>query len=404
MIADILYFILFVLLGLCFPYFLLNERDKKFKPILVKLLFFHFLMGFAYFLYTNNGGGDAWGYWKVSKEMSYDEFIKYYNITGTYFLYSLNYIPSNILGMSFFANTMFFSLLGYIGLFFFFLTALRTIPFNTKFMGYKLFPLVWFFPNLHFWSAGIGKDTLLFLCIGMFVFGMLNIAKRLPILLIALLLSYLLRPHITLFLVVSFGLAYFFSAKISIFKRIAFSTLLAGLSIFMLPTVMKFTRLEDTSVESFNDFSEKKVNYLNRAGSGSAIDVSSYPFPLKIFTFLFRPMFFDVRNLNGLIAALENLILLIVFIKAMRNSPVKAFRKAPLVIKGLVFFLFIGTVAFSQSLGNLGIMIRMRNMFLPSMLIFLMWCFSYQKEQRIAFVKRKVQRLPKESIENDSLY
>jgi hypothetical protein len=71
----------------------------------------------------------------------------------------------------------------------------------------------------------------------------------------------------------------------------------------------------------------------------------------------------------------------IVFIKAMRTKPVKAFVKAPFVIKGLVFFMIVGTLAFSQSLGNVGIMIRMRNMFLPGMLIFLMWCFSYQQQR-----------------------
>ena len=55
------------------------------------------------------------------------------------------------------------------------------------------------------------------------------------------------------------------------------------------------------------------------------------------------------------------------------------FKAAPFVIKGLVIFLIIGTLAFSQSLGNLGIMIRMRNMFLPGLLIFILWSFSYQQ-------------------------
>ena len=87
----------------------------------------------------------------------------------------------------------------------------------------------------------------------------------------------------------------------------------------------------------------------------------------------------------------------------MRSQPIAAFAKAPFVIKGLVFFLIVGTLAFSQSLGNVGIMIRMRNMFLPGMLIYLMWVFSYQqqvaKEQMLAYREKLRQRpKPKEQL------
>ena len=49
----------------------------------------------------------------------------------------------------------------------------------------------------------------------------------------------------------------------------------------------------------------------------------------------------------------------------------------------MVFFLIIGTLAFSQSLGNVGIMIRMRNMFLPGLIIFLLWHFSFLNKDEI---------------------
>jgi len=76
----------------------------------------------------------------------------------------------------------------------------------------------------------------------------------------------------------------------------------------------------------------------------------------------------------------ENLLLLIISFSIFRSKPVQTFKAAPFVIKGLVIFLIIGTLAFSQSLGNLGIMIRMRNMFLPGFLIFILWSYSYQKQ------------------------
>ncbi|AZI54290.1 hypothetical protein EIB75_03000 [Epilithonimonas vandammei] len=381
MILDILYIPLFVFLAIQFPKLLVEKNEQAYFPILKNLALYHFLLGIAYFFTTNNGGGDAWGYWRAPKTMSFEKFLEgIRGGEGTEFMMALNYIPTNILGMSFLANTFFFSMLGSFGITYFFLIAARTVPYNKIINGYVLFPLIFFLPNLHFWSAGVGKDTTLFLCIGMFSYGLMKPFQRIPLLVISMLLSIGIRPHITLFLMIGFGLAYVFGGKVSPAQRFIFSVAMIGIGLAILPSVMEFAKIEEASAEGFDKFAAGKAAVLSRSSAGSAIDISSYPFPLKVLTFWFRPALFDVRNINGLIAALENLLLLIVFIKAMRTSPIRAFKAAPFVIKGLVIFLVVGTLAFSQSLGNMGIMIRMRNMFLPGMIIYLMWIFSYEQQ------------------------
>jgi len=381
MILDFIYVISFILVGLIFPKIFLTDKDFLYKKQLRKLLGLHFLVGLAFFYFTDNGGGDAWTYWKAAKDMTSTDFFAYlYESKGTYFMYSINFIPANVLRMSFFANTMLFSLLGYIGIVFFYLTAIKVIPNNSQFKGYKLFPLLFFMPNLHFWSSGVGKDTLLFLCVGMFAYAMLDIMKRVPLLMVSLLLSYLIRPHITLFLFLGFALAFLFDGKVSGFKRLVLIAILIGAGIAILPTVMEFAHIEEASVESFNQFSENKAEALSRSHTGSSVDISSYPFPLKVFTFLYRPFFFDINSIPAVIASFENLILLLLTFRIFKSKPIATFKAAPFVIKGLLFFLIIGTLAFSQSLGNVGIMIRMRNMFLPGFLIYILWAMSYRKE------------------------
>lgn len=381
MILDIVYVPLFIFLAIQFPKLLVEKNEHAYLPILKNLVLFHFLLGVAYFFTTNNGGGDAWGYWKSPKTMPFDKFIEGIRSgEGTEFMMALNYIPTNILGMSFLSNTFFFSMLGSFGISYFFLVAARTVPYNKIINGYVLFPLIFFMPNLHFWSSGVGKDTTLFLCIGMFSYGLMKPFQRVPLLVIPMLLSIGIRPHITLFLMVGFGLAYIFGGKVSPTQRFIFSAAMIGIGLAILPSVMQFAKIEEASAEGFDKFAQGKAAVLSRASTGSAIDISSYPFPLKVLTFWFRPALFDVRNVNSLIAAVENLIFLIVFIKAMRTKPFAAFKAAPFVIKGLVLFLIVGTLAFSQSLGNMGIMIRMRNMFLPGMIIYLMWVFSYEQQ------------------------
>ena len=379
MMLDLIYIPLIIVLGLGFINLFSSQLTERDQQVLRKLLFFHLLMGTYYCFFIQ---GDAIGYWRVPKAYSMDTFKEgLFNGEGTMFMYAFNYLFSNLLNMSYLSNTLLFSLFGFMGLTFFYIVAVQTVPYNKIISGYALFPLIFFLPNLHFWSSGVGKDTTLFLCIGMFTYGLMKPFQRIPLLVLAGLLSMAIRPHITLFLMVGFGLAYVFGGKVSPAQRIIFSAAMIAVGLAILPSVMEFAKIEEASAEGFDKFATGKAAVLSRSSAGSAIDISSYPFPLKVLTFWFRPALFDVRNLNGLIAALENLLLLLVFIKAMRTSPIRAFKAAPFVIKGLVIFLVVGTLAFSQSMGNMGIMIRMRNMFLPGMIIYLMWIFSYEQQQ-----------------------
>lgn len=378
MMLDLIYIPLIIVLGLGFINLFSSQLTERDQQVLRKLLFFHLLMGTYYCFFIQ---GDAIGYWRVPKAYTMETFKEgLFNGEGTMFMYAFNYLFSNLLNMSYLSNTLLFSLFGFMGLTFFYLVAVQTVPYNKIISGYALFPLIFFLPNLHFWSSGVGKDTTLFLCIGMFTYGIMKPFQRIPLLVIAVVLSMAIRPHITLFLMVGFGLAYVFGGKVSPAQRIIFSAAMIAVGLAILPSVMEFAKIEEASAEGFDKFATGKAAVLSRSSTGSAIDISSYPFPLKVLTFWFRPALFDVRNLNGLIAALENLLLLLVFIKAMRTSPIRAFKAAPFVIKGLVIFLVVGTLAFSQSLGNMGIMIRMRNMFLPGMIIYLMWIFSYEQQ------------------------
>ncbi|WP_313598426.1 hypothetical protein [Epilithonimonas vandammei] len=375
---DLIYIPLIIVLGLSFINLFSSQLTDRDQQVLRKLFFFHLLMGTYYCFFIL---GDAVGYWRVPKTYTMETFKDgLFNGEGTMFMYAFNYLFSNLLNMSYLSNTLLFSLFGFMGLTFFYLVAVQTVPYNKIISGYVLFPLIFFLPNLHFWSSGVGKDTTLFLCIGMFTYGLMKPFQRIPLLVLAGLLSMAIRPHITLFLMVGFGLAYVFGGKVSPAQRFIFSAAMIAVGLAILPSVMEFAKIEEASAEGFDKFATGKAAVLSRSSAGSAIDISSYPFPLKVLTFWFRPALFDVKNINGLIAALENLLLLIVFIKAMRTSPIRAFKAAPFVIKGLVIFLVVGTLAFSQSMGNMGIMIRMRNMFLPGMIIYLMWIFSYEQQ------------------------
>lgn len=363
------------------------------------ILGMHILTTIGFYFVTRNGGGDAWGYWRAGSSLSgAHAYLLLFEAKGTYFMHAFNYPFAGLLGMGFFSNTCAYSLLGYTGMLYFYKLALRYTPVNPTYKGFKLLPLLFLIPMLHFWCSGIGKDTLLFWCIGMFAWGMGNVSQRMLLIGLSLLLAYLVRPHIALFLMVSFGLAFLMDNKVATWKRMILSAMMLGIGIAILPMVLEYAKVEEASVENFNEFAESKSAGLSRGHTGSSVDISSYPAPLKWFTFLFRPLFFDVNGVPALVASFENLFLLLLFFKAMSEKPFHHFKKAPFVIKGLVIFLAIGTFIFSTTMGNLGVMIRMRNMFLPGLLLFYLWVLSQKPYLRYLHRRKKADAKSKVSV------
>jgi len=376
-----LYIPILFALGLFFINTFKSQLSKRNLGILTQLWIFHLLSGVGYYFFTRNGGGDAWRYWEAAKLMTGSDFwSSLIEGHGTYFMCAINYIPSNVMGMGFLSNTILFSLFGFMGMVFFYVVAVQTVPLNNKYGGLILFPTLFFLPNLHFWSSGIGKDSILFFCIGMFVYNLLHISKRIPMLAFSLVLAYFIRPHIVLFLLLAFGFAYLIDRKVQLFKRVLLFLLLLSISVAILPSVVEFAKIDKTSIESMEEFSANKAEMLSRGETDSRINTSTTTFPLKVFAFLYRPFFFDINGIPALICSLENLLLLLLSLSVLFNKPLTAFRRAPYIIKGLVIFLIIGTIAFSMTLGNIGIMLRMRNMFLPGLLIFVFWSFSYKQK------------------------
>src|SRR5690606_33555752 len=114
-----------------------------------------------------------------------------------------------------FTGNMIYTLFGYLGFIYLFKIAKEQIPDieslrQIKFFRLPIYPWIWFLPNLHFWSCGIGKDTILFLCICLFTYSIFNFKKRWILFIICLIFSLPIRPHIILFLLVGFGIGYTF--------------------------------------------------------------------------------------------------------------------------------------------------------------------------------------------------
>lgn len=379
-IFDIIILLLIpYLVKVAIPYFSRIAGVKNTKW-LYTLWYYHVFFGVIFLVYVQVFGGDAIGYWRI-KDISLDEYLD--KGQGTAFMHAFNYAFLHVLNLSFFTGSMIYTFIGFLGVMFFYLSTANLVKTNVKVYGYNLFPYIFFLPNLHFWSSGIGKDTLVFFSIGLFLFSIMSPVRRSLGIFIALILSYNIRPHITIFLLASFGIGFLFDNKLKPLQKLLLSFCMIAIAAFIFEDVMQFLKLEEVSSESVEQFADKKIYNLSRSHTGSSVDISSYPLPLKVFTFLFRPLFFDIHNMMGILASIENLILLILFTKILNIKTLKSLKHAPYQLKGLFFFFLIGSIAFSTSLGNLGIMMRQKNMLVPGMLIFMFWVLSSRKEELI---------------------
>jgi hypothetical protein len=169
---------------------------------------------------------------------------------------------------------------------------------------------------MHFWSAGLGKDTIMFFTLCGVIYAATNPKKNILLITICLYLAYFIRPHIAILMIAGLGAGLLLSSKgVSTAWRIVFLGISVGLFIFIAPAVLDFVGVEQESLESFQDVSEIRSSNLSRAKTGSAIDISDLSIPAKIFTFLFRPLIIDANNAFGLIVSLENVLYFLLFVQ-----------------------------------------------------------------------------------------
>jgi len=337
---------------------------KKFKfynkRLLNKVFLYHLLFFGIYFTYASFNPSDSHHYYLRALNFNGDisELFK----SGTNFIIYLAY-PFVQLGCSYFSMMLLFSWMGYLGFLYAYVFFRENIGVSVKVFGkYDLLTLLLFLPNMHFWSASLGKGSVIFMGLMMMAYAVKSPTKRVLPLLVGAFFVYMVRSHMLLFVIVGVIFGVFFGKDQKLGKGAKVLLILAGIAFlsFGLKTVLGVAQLEGSEnvVEDFQQFSNTRALELSKSGSG--LDMSSYPLPLKLFTFWFRPLFVDSPGALGLFSSFENLIYLLLFAKIVNKRFWRFFKKAPYMVKmgGLTFLLT--SVAMTFVMSNLGIIMRQK--------------------------------------------
>jgi hypothetical protein len=366
-------------------FFALRPRLKaNDEPIAHGLLYWHLILSSVYYLYALYNASDSKEYFKRTSSGNLTWFETY--DTGTPFIDFLVYPFVNTFHFSYEACMGLFAAFGYLAFLFFFLLFKEHIKGKVMWRSINLLPVLFFLPNLHFWSASLGKGSVIFLGIAMTFYALSEFKSRVVLMLLGLLIVYNVRPHIALVILMSTVLGGLFSGK-SISRTTKFFILVvAGIAFTLVfENVMQYVGIENS--ESADERLGKLASDLKNANSG--IDISNYTLPEKIFAFLYRPLFFDSPNILGLFSSMENVLYLILTVDMFRKGGLKFLMKSDFISKTAFFSFLTTSIALAQITGNLGLAMRQKSQVMILFLFVILKFFYHEKQKQLLLIKRK---------------
>ena len=371
----------------------LLERFRSRLPWLpVKLLqnlyWYHILFALIYYMLTRDVRSDSRTYYYMS--MQYANWFDSYQ-AGTVFLHFVAYPFTKYLMFSYEMMMVLFSWMGYWGFVYFYIVFRENLRFKHKLFGFDLITLFVFLPNMHYWTASLGKGSIIFLGIAMAIYGLSRIGSRKIALILGLVIVYHVRPHVFLFMAVGILVGVFTGKEKVPFYQKALVFTGSAVTLFLLyDTIISFVGLDqDNLFDSFTEFSDVRAYELSKS-AGSGIDTSNYPLYLKLLTFWFRPLFFDAPSFIGIVVSFENLLYVFLTLKLIDRQFFGFIKSAPGLVKTAAVTFLATSFALSGTLSNLGIIIRQKSMVMYFLLFLILSFMDYKQNMRLS--KKKVPR------------
>jgi len=346
--------------------------------ILRWLFFFHLLLAFVYYLYALFNPSDSLGYYsRVIYNYRGDTWSSFYG-TSTTFIEFIGYPFLRFFNFSYEAMMALFAFFGFIGYVYFYIFFKENIRFKHSLLGVDYLTIFFFLPNLHFWSSSYGKGPVIFMGIAIFFYGISNLKGRWVAVVIGALITYHVRPHILLVILVSSGLGFMFTTKgVSWGLRITF---LAGVAIafyFIYKDVLSLVGIDEEEFLTQGLDLTHRATDLTKATSG--VNITSYSLPMQVFTFLYRPLFFDAPGILGLIVSFENAFYLLLSLRLLTLKGIPYLVTSNFKVKTAFFSFLTVSIALAQISGNLGLAIRQKSQVMMLLLFIILSFLDAEK-------------------------
>ena len=332
----------------------------------------HYLLTFVYFISASFSASDSVAYYRVAENTE-----DWFNLfeSGTKFISFIAYISVSYLNLSYYSAMLVFSFFGFLGILLLYLSAQENVTLPKIYLGFSLVELLFLLPNAHYWSSSIGKGSTIQFGIGLFIFGLSRFNRRLMFLALGSFFIFMVRPHIFFALGLSIALGILISTGGIRWYLKSFIFILSGILVYGLSdNVVEFAEVESMNIFD-SDLLAHRVSELGKADTG--VNIQNYNIFMKLFTFWFRPLFIDSSGFMGLIASVENILFLILFIRFVQLASVH-FRFFNGWFRICLIFFVIGSIMLAQVSGNLGLAMRQKSQMMPILFILICKAFTYE--------------------------
>jgi hypothetical protein len=363
---------------------LIDALKKKYptidKPFLKNLYFYHLGLGLVYYTYATFNSSDSTGYYyEVSHNIRGETWGSIYG-TGTIFIEYFSYPFVRYLGLTYEGMMVLFAFFGFIGWIYLYIFFKEKLYFKHDFYGYDLIKVIFFLPNLHFWSSSLGKGALIFMAIGLFFYGISSLKSRWIPVLISSVIIYHIRPHVMLVVLVSSILGFVFTTRgVSFFVKILFLTVALTSFFFIYQNVLVAVGIKEEELLTEGLGLSHRAVELTKATSG--VDIANYSLPFQIFTFLYRPLFIDAPGMLGIIVSFENVFYLMMTIRLFNPRFIQFIITSNFLVKTCLMSFITISVALAQISGNLGLAIRQKSQVMM-LFLFVVVCFLDNQKLR----------------------
>lgn len=327
----------------------------------------------GFMLIYENGFGilDAYGYFARSLRDEFPWQQVSIGGSGTTNIAAIAWLHNQIFPASYHALKVSFSMIGLVGIYLFY----RFLVLLTNCPNHKWLYLMGIYPSILFWSSILGKDPVVFLGISLYCYGVLKWHKYKSYSYILLAMAGVL---IAIFIRIWLGAILLFPLVVfavvstrNFIARLAMTGLTVALFLVMVNQLSSYFAVE--SVEEIVSTVDTLAQGLSSGGSAQDIprfftvrDMIRF-LPISLFTTLFRPLPGEVMSPFGLLAGVENFLLLIYFVAAIRRTQWQTWRETPVMWMVILILTWAGIYGFYSS-SNLGAAVRFKLQILPVLL------------------------------------
>ncbi|MFB8828532.1 hypothetical protein ACE0DR_02285 [Azotobacter sp. CWF10] len=147
-----------------------------------------------------------------------------------------------------------------------------------------------------------------------------------------------------------------------------------------MPFGLEYAGVKGTDTEALMEYVEGRQEH-NMKGGG-AVDISSMSLPMQLFTYLFRPLPFEATTVFAMAAALDNMILLYLFVtggRAMLRRPAGRRYQENRIF--LWSYALVAWLMLAMTTANLGIALRQKWMFTPMLILLFLSALGTVRQQ-----------------------